>query len=1562
MNNNLVAKKCFLVGEDHLLIQCAEILLSHGYFISGIVSPLSEVKEWAFKNKIHYFKLFSKAKSFYTQNTFDYVFSIVNSDVIPLSMINRTTHFVINYHDSPLPRYGGVNATCWAIINNEKTHGVTWHIVNRIIDGGDILKQTTFPIEKDETALSLNLKCYQHALNLFRELVEELSNKSYTITAQDLSQRTYFGLNKKPDGNGLIKWNSKGEDIHRLFRALELGGYNNKLCSLKLNINNDIYIVDNLQLTSEASGSPPGKIVEIAEDFWKIATASINLLLLSIKTLDGEECILPDIAKHYVIDLNYCLASPSEEEYNLLSVLCSKYFKYEDFWVKKLKNLKPAEFPFLPNLSNKSFVTPSFVTVEAFMVPQTLFSTITSHIKSPQSESVALLTIWLIYLFKLGNSEGIGISLKHYVAPQEEHISKLFSTEIPFSINFTGEVSFTTCLEQVNEKINILKTKKPYLKDIIHRYQTLSRITAFIPIAVEILDDKAMKPSPVQSGSPLVLRILDNGRRLEWYIEKSLIEKNLNLLKSIHNVSHQFKTMVDSISQYLSQNIASIPLLSEREMQLILIEWNQTQKVYPKDQSICQLIEKIATENPERSAVFYEDKSLTYGELNEKANQLSHYLSNVLGVCKQDFIAVCTNRNLELLVIILGILKAQAIYVPISSNTPLERVKAIINNSNSKLLVSHYQFLEKNPTIHSNNRIKVISLDKYWPAILQQDKKNIKGNVHKNDLAYAIYTSGTTGSPKGVAIKHHSLINLAWEQLDKLNIIRESKILQFASISFDASIWEIFSTLIAGASLYIPSEKHFLIGSVLSEFINKNEITIITLPPSILQTISQFDMPSLRTIVTAGEPCSKELANHWSEKVCFINAYGPTEATVCATLGRINKKINNTLSMGKPIANTTVYVVDINLNPVPIGVTGELLIGGDGVAQGYLNQPELTEKFFIKNPFTSKNEKLYKTRDLVRWLHDGSLEYMGRIDNQIKIRGFRIEPEAIEDQILKYDHIHQCTISSRHNEKLGLFLVAYIMTEKDKIKIDDLRNFLKKTLPDYMIPSFFVFLERFPLTENGKIDRGALPAPDLCIHFNTKDYEQPRTEVEQRLAEIWSDLFSLEKVGIHDDFFSLGGNSLLLSQLILRLKDDLNIEMPFTAFINDPTIVSLSELISRKDYDNPTNRLDENIQKDLILDREITPISNNLYEKSINSVLLTGATGFLGSHLLKELFYKTNYKIYCLVRAASNDDGKKLIKKSLDNYALNVPMNDRLVPIAGNLCLPDLGLDKNCLLSLAQDIDVIYHNAAFVHHVYNYELLRSTNVSGTVEIIKLASKIKNKKIHYISTLSAAINHLADDGYIMEDFIHSNSLDNIADGYSQTKWVSEKLFSEAVDRGFCVNIYRPGWILGGVMSKDNLMINNHLYLLIKSCVQLGYAPDWDLKLNILPVDFVSKLIIEISTCTQINDNVFNLSNENAITWRSIVRYLNEFGYGVKLIPSKNWINDHLKKVGRDNALFNLLPLYLDSSRDWVHSLSKTCSAFDLNTQNAMKQINIPYPYINKELLFKCFSLLQYECLT
>ncbi|MBD2726435.1 amino acid adenylation domain-containing protein [Nostoc sp. FACHB-892] len=621
--------------------------------------------------------------------------------------------------------------------------------------------------------------------------------------------------------------------------------------------------------------------------------------------------------------------------------------------------------------------------------------------------------------------------------------------------------------------------------------------------------------------------------------------------------------LLENMIADINQPLASLSMLTEVEKHQLLVEWNNTQADYPQDKCIHQLFEEQVEKTPDAVAVVFEGLQLTYRQLNQKANQLAHYLAS-LGVSTGVNVGIFLERGLEMLVGLLAILKAGGTYLPLDPAYPQERLTYILADAQVSILLTQQNLLTALPV----NQTQILCLDKEWENIYHQSQENlVNGNITQS-LAYIIYTSGSTGKPKGVEIPHRSVVNFLISMLGKPGLTDQDTILSVTTITFDIAVLELFLPLIIGARLVIASREIATDGSQLLKCLVNSNATVMQATPAtwrILLESGWQGSPNLK-ILCGGESLPKQLAQHLVEKCAAVwNMYGPTETTIWSTLYKIIDINKQQVLIGRPIDNTQIYVLNDNLQPVPIGVMGELYIGGDGLARGYHNRPDLTDEKFIANIFSPESKaRLYKTGDLVRYLPDGNLEFLDRIDNQVKIRGFRIEMGEIEAILSQYPTVQKTVVIIREDNPGDKRLVAYIVSN-DILQISEIRNFLKDKLPVYMIPSAFVQLDTLPLTPNGKIDRKALPAAVKSNLELEDSFVAPRTAVEEILARIWAKILRVEKVGIHDNFFEIGGHSLLVTQVISRIRETFRMELPLRSLFESPTVEKLAQTIIAKE-------------------------------------------------------------------------------------------------------------------------------------------------------------------------------------------------------------------------------------------------------------------------------------------------------------------------------------------------------------------------------------------------------------
>jgi len=596
-----------------------------------------------------------------------------------------------------------------------------------------------------------------------------------------------------------------------------------------------------------------------------------------------------------------------------------------------------------------------------------------------------------------------------------------------------------------------------------------------------------------------------------------------------------FLNLLEAMVAEASVPVDRLPLLPATERRQLLHEFNATESVEASDRFLHEQFEQWAAERPEAVAVAFEDRRLTYGELNARANQLAHHLIG-LGIEPDDRVAVAVERGLELVIALLGILKAGGAYLPLDPAYPAERLQFTLEDGGPKALLTQ-RTLELPAT---TGRTLFLDDDELKVALAAQPSSNPHGRhrgLTSHNLAYVIYTSGSTGLPKGVMVEHGGLSNLAHAQSRLFGVEPDSRVLQFSSAAFDASVWEVAMTLPRGACLCLAPRPALMPGEPLETTMRELAITHATLPSSALVASGDAELPALQCLIVAGDVCPPALVQRWHDKLRFFNAYGPTESTVCSSAQLCTEAYPDTVPIGPPIANMRMYILDAHGEPVPLGVEGEIYIGGAGVARGYLNRPELTAERFVQDPFsTEADARMYKTGDLGRWLPDGTVEYLGRHDFQVKIRGFRIELGEIEARLDACEGVRESAVVAREDVPGDKRLVAYLVPEEGvTLQVAELRAALSAHLPEYMVPSAFVALDSLPLNANGKVDRKQLPAPDVAA-LSAREYEAPQGDVEAALAVLWQDLLRVERVGRQDHFFELGGHSLLVVPMIERLR------------------------------------------------------------------------------------------------------------------------------------------------------------------------------------------------------------------------------------------------------------------------------------------------------------------------------------------------------------------------------------------------------------------------------------------
>lgn len=1191
---------CYVIGEESLAIQCMEILLAQCFTILGIVTSNLQLIEWATKHSIVVIPPNTHLENVLIEKV-DYLFSIVNPAILSDKLIKNVRKFAINYHDSLLPRYAGVHATSWALLNQEKTHGVTWHLIDNKIDAGDVLKQAIVSIDKGETALSLNLKCYQAAIESFNDLVGELVTDTYQRKSQDLRHRTYYASNQKPIANGWVNWNDSAENIERMFGALNLGDHPNRLGTLKFVVNNKFYIISDLRLSKTPSNKPPGTLIKFTQDEMHVTTQTTNIIITQLRTVFGNVCEFSSVNKLFKVGKR--LYSPSIKLQSAYQKRASELCKYESYWVKALLQSNATKLPFLENEEDGDPNNRNFACLAQFKLTRGLQNKLSAKLgKSITTQSI-LFAIWIVYLYRIHSQEMQSVQLTYPALLQKANkFSNLLATYVPFSMRLPEDGKFKHVLKLVENKLLDLEKHDTFLEDIYARFNTLKNADHNRQSTAVLLQDLA-QPKPLFSHA---INLVITQKGMSFYVNKNVLNENLRIF--INNIPGHLENIVTNYVLKTNKAIGEFSLLTPLERKKVLKEWNQTKTGYPRHKTIPQLFQEQASKTPDDVAVMLNNETCTYRQLNEKSNQLAHYLRKQ-GVKNGQLVAICIEQSLAMIIGLLGVIKAGAAYVPIDPEYPQERVNYILQDTKAKLLLTNKAILNKFK-YNANYLKNIITLEE-----VMLDKFSIGPLINQRVIPastlYVMYTSGSTGKPKGVIVSHRNVVKLV-KNIDYIKIDARDCIAQASNFAFDASTFEIWGALLNGAKLIIIPKDILLDNQRFSESITKNKISILWLTSALFNHLYKQNAQILHSIpklLVGGEKLNTQIikqfvADKGNKAYFLMNGYGPTECTTFSVCYKVPKDIASfsSIPIGKPINNTRCYILDKFFQPVPIGVVGELYIGGEGVAKGYLSQPNQNkEKFFPDRFQRRESTKLYKTGDMVQWLPNGLISYIGRVDEQIKIRGFRVELSEIELALSQYPLVSQAVtivqdVSTTNKQLIAFFVLKKNnQTKKHSPNPKAIQDFLKKWLPHYMIPSVFYEVDYLPLTKNGKIDRAVLLEWSLShSSLSSHALAMPQNKIQSELAEIWQKLFKLDKVGIDDDFFALGGDSIIAMQLITEASQH-GIHLSIKNIFNYPTIAQLSVQVKHeKSTENKKISLSGNVP--------LTPIQQWFFEKPLKKI------------------------------------------------------------------------------------------------------------------------------------------------------------------------------------------------------------------------------------------------------------------------------------------------------------------------------------------------------------------------
>ena len=1189
-----------------------------------------------------------------------------------------------------------------------------------------------------------------------------------------------------------------------------------------------------------------------------------------------------------------------------------------------------------------------------------------------------VLAAWSLLLSRYsGESDvvfGITSSGRPASLPGVEAIAGLFINTLPVRVQVNPEAALVPWLQQLQAR---QVEMRQYEYSSLVQIQGWSELPRTVPLfeSLVITENYPVDTSLQKQATDLSIEdVLSFGRShyplslviglgSQFFLELTYDDRRFDA-DAIHRMLGHLQTILTGMIVDPNQHLKELPLLTAKEQKTLIREWNQTSIEIPE---VClhEWVEAQVQHTPTAPALRYHGSTLTYDTLNQRANHLAHHLQQA-GVTAETCVGLFLDRSPTLLIALLAVLKAGGSYVPLDPAHPTERLTFILSDAQVALLLTDTSL---EPPFSFAGR--VLPINSLWSDADSSPRSPQPCFITSDALAYILYTSGSTGKPKGVQIPHRAVVNFLYSMQQDLNLHPGDVLLSVTSLSFDIAVLELLLPLVAGATVEMVDRATAVDGQQLTATLAQTQATFMQATPAtwrLLLEAGWTGSPTF-TMLCGGEALTPDLAAQLLPRGAALwNLYGPTETTIWSTRYRLTTAADAAV-VGHPIANTQLYVLDEQQQQLPIGVVGELYIGGAGVARGYVGRDDLTAERFVPDRFSGiPGTRLYRTGDRVKYRADGCVEYVGRVDYQVKLRGFRIELGEIEAVLSQHPQVRQAVVllSGEHPQQ---YLCAFLVAENDQaIDANELRSFLKEILPQYMIPSSFVALESLPLTPNRKIDRQALAAIDSIELPPTTSYIPPKTLDEKQLATIWAEILGVQQVGTQDNFFDLGGHSILVIQLWTRIKELFKVEVPLRGLFEAPTITEQLKVITN--LQQPVQSIQElvttiavDLREEAVLDADIQPATEYTIEISPpDAIFLTGATGFLGAFLLHQLLQQTSATIYCLVRASTIEQARERLQQNLEDYALwNQDFAHRILPVLGDLAQPKLGLSSDQFQTLADRINVIYHNGALVNFVYSYATLKAANVLGTQEVLRLAAMARTKPVHFISTFSVFSNVDRLEKIEVKEEDTPEACESLQSGYAQSKWVSERLAAIANSRGIPVCIYRLGRITGdsqtGICNTDDFMSR-----MIKGCIQIGYIPesDSDALVDMTPADYASQAIVHLSQQQQLLGQVFHIVNPTPIRIQPLLNWLiSSSGYLLKPVSYEQWREELIKvtKSSQDNALYPLLPRFLlkstEESKDSQLDLSE--SKFDCrNTLEGLQGTNICCPQVNDKLLKTYFQ--------
>ena len=1134
----MIKKTCVILGEGPLPIQCMDILRDKGFQILSFISRDEELLNQSSRYTFPFHRFPSQLDETVQP---DYIFSINNGIILKPEFIARAKSLVINYHDSPLPKYAGMYAPNWALMNHETQHAVSWHILNEGIDTGDILEQEFIEISDMEPIWSVNMKCFEAALLSFERLAGKIVAGAVTQTPQDLSTRSYFPLMARPYHLGLVTAERTIKELETLQQACNYGNDNEFLLP-HLYIGAEYFTLSTFRMEAGTVSSPGTIVLEENKAGFQCMDGLVVLEQLYDKNNKRVEFI--EILHKYNLSAGQMLTLP--ENSTRIESLFSELCKSELFWVQELSKVEILPFPYTKNVIGQA---------ERMQVTSALHFTSLLEKRFPNEDSaMVMLALTAAFILRINDQEAGTVGYIPAGLPQVlAGYSSLFKTELPLNLKIPEGMKASKMVEGTLQHLKKMAKSGSYTVDLPLRYKALVAEDAALVLCtslpvVEELNERslylAVEPDRIILSIP--------GSGFEWGARC--------FTESLQAFIHSFLETPDGLLQDLS-------LMETEQTKTMLASLNRPSGTAFPIPGILAQFDRMVALHGDKPALMDGQESHSYRQFQRDTMKLATQLLEK-GVKPNDIVMLCLPRSYPFFVAQWAALRCRAAFLPIDSTMPDDRKTFILEDSQAVLVITNESFSE------------VFPKDKtYFFKEIPNLKEASELFAEPTDLAYLIYTSGSTGVPKGVRISHQALTTFVSAGIGTYGFTDSERVLQFSNLGFDASVEEVFCTLCAGGTLYIRTEE-MLDPEVLIQYSIRNDITIWDFPTAfwrqVLAASADGTFPSaIRAVIIGGEAITNSDFENWkqhpSSKRRLFNTYGPTETTVVATVFELTPdfEMETNIPIGNPLPGYRTYITDKHRNLLPVGLPGELLIAGPALADGYLNRDDVEKKVFIRLEVPGLTERCYCTGDQVFSDVTGKIHYIGRADGQLKIRGFRVEPGEIENQIMQLGGIKQCVVLGKANEKGEKHLVCYIKSSV-KDRGESLKAECLRILPNYMVPEQFIEVAEIPMTPNGKIDQKFLLARSAPVRKKVSyvTENEQTTPLQETLIRIWQDVLEDKTLSLDDDFFENGGHSLRAVRLMATLKKELEVHLPLSSLISYPTPRAMAELMESSKTEN----------------------------------------------------------------------------------------------------------------------------------------------------------------------------------------------------------------------------------------------------------------------------------------------------------------------------------------------------------------------------------------------------------